>query len=364
MLKFPLLKILKILKSEKTRSKTYLRFDHTWGGGSETVAERWINSNSEHRIIQVRNSNDSSYTIENIKGTERYIIKCEIALLEWILKFIRIDEIVVGQFANYNIGRMTDLISQIKQKRRCKVIYYLQDFYSLCPTYSLLNYKNEYCGGGGDQCFDCYPKVASNEELNDFKTIDDWREQWRLLFNIVDEIRVFSNYSESFLRKFFIDYKGDIIQEKMQVEALEEVTLRTHTHGPYNVAVIGFISVPKGLEVLSGIDKILGTEDTRLVFHIYGGSTEPLGNFINHGRYTARDLAEYFIRDSIDIVLIPSICAETFCLAAEEIMQMNVPVSCFNVGAHAERINNYKKGLVIRTIDPQVTCDEILNYLK
>jgi len=62
--------------------------------------------------------------------------------------------------------------------------------------------------------------------------------------------------------------------------------------------------------------------------------------------------------------LIPSICPETFCYTAEEIMLMEMPLAVFDLGAPAERVRNYNKGLVIEKIDAQYALEELLKFSR
>ncbi|WP_330582768.1 glycosyltransferase [Suipraeoptans intestinalis] len=65
------------------------------------------------------------------------------------------------------------------------------------------------------------------------------------------------------------------------------------------------------------------------------------------------------LENDIDIFLIPSIWPETFSYTTEEIMQMGMPVMSFDIGAPAERIKKYEKGLIIPEISPQAVLKSV-----
>ena len=65
-----------------------------------------------------------------------------------------------------------------------------------------------------------------------------------------------------------------------------------------------------------------------------------------------------------DIYLIPSVCPETFSYTTEEAMTMGLPVACYDLGAPAERVKKYKKGLIISKIDAQTTLKEIEQFFQ
>ncbi|HNW25912.1 MAG TPA: glycosyltransferase [Candidatus Gastranaerophilaceae bacterium] len=61
---------------------------------------------------------------------------------------------------------------------------------------------------------------------------------------------------------------------------------------------------------------------------------------------------------------IPSIWPETFSYTTAEAMMLKYPVACFDIGAPAQRVKNYDKGVVISKIDAQTALDEIVNFLR
>jgi glycosyltransferase involved in cell wall biosynthesis len=61
-----------------------------------------------------------------------------------------------------------------------------------------------------------------------------------------------------------------------------------------------------------------------------------------------------------NVFLFPSIWPETFSYVVEELMQLEVPIVCFDMGAPAERIRHYPKGKLIPLSDAR----EILSRLN
>ena len=64
----------------------------------------------------------------------------------------------------------------------------------------------------------------------------------------------------------------------------------------------------------------------------------------------------------VTLAMLPSVCAETFSFVTAEFMEMQVPLAVFPIGAPAERVAGYGKGLVISRIDPAVAVQEILAF--
>jgi hypothetical protein len=62
--------------------------------------------------------------------------------------------------------------------------------------------------------------------------------------------------------------------------------------------------------------------------------------------------------NSVTHVIFPSVWPETFSYLVSEIMKMELPFFCFDLGAQSEKVKNYAKGKVFE--NPQ----EMLNFIK
>jgi glycosyltransferase involved in cell wall biosynthesis len=94
------------------------------------------------------------------------------------------------------------------------------------------------------------------------------------------------------------------------------------------------------------------------------GNNIDLTGVINHGIYKIDELPDLMEKYLIDVVFIPSICAETFSFTTAEAVAMNIPVACFNIGALPERINGYANGILINKIDANTAINEIRKFIK
>jgi glycosyltransferase involved in cell wall biosynthesis len=82
------------------------------------------------------------------------------------------------------------------------------------------------------------------------------------------------------------------------------------------------------------------------------------------GAYEHADLPRLVQEYKVDMALIPSIWPETFSYTTQECILMDIPVAVFDLGAPAERVRQYPKGLVIEKIDADSALDKILDYLQ
>ena len=66
----------------------------------------------------------------------------------------------------------------------------------------------------------------------------------------------------------------------------------------------------------------------------------------------------------VGICWLPSICPETFSYVTEEVITMEMPMVCFDLGAPAERVKRYRWGEVARETSARGALDAILSLAK
>jgi glycosyltransferase involved in cell wall biosynthesis len=72
------------------------------------------------------------------------------------------------------------------------------------------------------------------------------------------------------------------------------------------------------------------------------------------GPYKVEDLPSILTEFGVNICFLPSIWPETYSYVTSELMALDMPLCCFDLGAPAERVRDYDKGLVIGQIDAVV----------
>ena len=78
------------------------------------------------------------------------------------------------------------------------------------------------------------------------------------------------------------------------------------------------------------------------------------------GPYTNKELPKLIESERIHVFWVPSVWPETYSYVTTELMRLNVPIACFNLGAPAERVARYPLGRVIERIDPVLAVKELV----
>jgi glycosyltransferase involved in cell wall biosynthesis len=160
---------------------------------------------------------------------------------------------------------------------------------------------------------------------------------------------------------------GELLQVRVSphtVDYIQPVIVKNKATNTLNIGFLGYIMNHKGLAIMEEMIEIVEGDypDIRLI-HI--GSTDyPIKSpiFTQTGSYNTSDLPKLTLEYDIDIFFISSIWPETFSYTTQEIIEMNMPVACFDIGAPAERVREYNKGLIIPEMTAQCALDTIVNW--
>jgi glycosyltransferase involved in cell wall biosynthesis len=195
--------------------------------------------------------------------------------------------------------------------------------------------------------------------------ISKWREAWGEIIDISDKILCFSTSSKEILTKAYRDIDGsrvEVIPHKAQYQ-LEAIEIEPREEdSTITIGILGSINVAKGAEVIKELVERIEKENLDIKVVLIGEISNPIisPKFKITGRYKRERLPSLIKNHKIDIFLIPSIWPETFSYTTQEIMMMNMPLMVFNLGAPAERVKDYKRGVILE----ENYIDNILKYIK
>ncbi|MBR4793275.1 MAG: glycosyltransferase [Bacteroidaceae bacterium] len=191
--------------------------------------------------------------------------------------------------------------------------------------------------------------------------VEEYSELLDYYKGLFDQIDVFhfNSYNTAEVYKRYLRIPGSSkvipithsgIDDRRKQRSFDEKLLR--------LGFIGSEAPYKGLpilkEVLSRLDRN-GLSD-RIELNVYGGKTgvdDQLKNVYYKGRFTSSQMEDVF--NSIELLVVPSICNETFSLITLEALQYGVPVMVSkNVGAR----------MLIEKISDQFVFDGIEDLYK
>jgi len=361
-------KLIQLLKSGNCKD-TMLFFEHSGGGGSTEYLESKLDS-LRNRYV---------FIIIYVPASEKYLLYYKhhgektkfcldsLARLKELVDILGVSSIHINELSNYpDIQAVINALCDIRKTQDIDLVYYIHDYISICPTVVLLNNDSVYCGlPEPDICDDC---IINNRHIKhrEFDTMVTWRKHWGMLLDSCDEIVVFSNSSKNILLRVYpnIHHKLTVQPHTISNIAPSEKWVKTSEH--INIGIPGNITDYKGAGIVYEMQNIIKKHSLHVRIIVIGTiNMDPTSEDLAiTGIYHPSQLPELVVKNNIDLLFIPSICPETFSYTTQEAIQLDMPVAVFNLGAPAERVSKYKKGLVIDEIDAETALFMIIEFVS
>ncbi len=347
--------------------------DHALGGGTEVYSKRQFKSlEKNYDVIRMQYFPKTElYHITMTDNKNHVFATQNVDQIFDFCKGQRISEIVVNNLVAYK--NTLEILKKIKElKQQCvgnpSVSFRGHDFQAICPSFNLINCDGKYCAlkynGGCEECW--RHKKLSDDPIshNVLKSgadkICDWRQVWGDFFaNVADNVILFSGVIEKIFVGAYPQIKSKVRIIPHSVRLFRKVNTKTHTD--INIAVLGNISHNKGANVVCEMAKFI-PENTNII--VVGTMRNAPKNITVHGAYKQKRLPQIMEKHKIDLVLIPSIWPETFSYTTSEAISMGLAVACYDIGAPAERVEQYDKGLVLDKISPNENLTQIIDFVK
>ncbi|MEO5595665.1 MAG: glycosyltransferase, partial [Lysobacteraceae bacterium] len=243
---------------------------------------------------------------------------------------------------------------------------YLHDFHAACPSWTLIDDRERYCGVPAlDVCARCLPQLdVPFLALLPPTDIPRWRAAWLQLMQLASEIIAFSPASVRILLRAFPQLDpARISVQPHAVEYLDATPLQPDLTLPVRVGVVGNISRHKGSQIVWEMAELISARALPIQIVVIGTIEDQVHSDIVRvtGPFRAESLPTLLAEHRVGICLLPSICPETFSYVTAELMQLQMPLAVFDLGAPAERVIDYPSGRVIADTTAQCALETILD---
>ena len=349
--------------------KNIIVFDHNWGGGANSYSKMRIKDelSKGYGVLKIINdTNKGLYAVYIYKDSEAGFTFKNFAELDDFMADMNFESIIINEVISFDdVYPVLDYIIGLKEKYKARLVMLGHDYYSICPSIYLVDNENRHCfKPKKEKCEQC---IAENKNRfnNSYGSMSKWRSKWESFLQECDEITLFSQNTESYFKYWYPELKNiKIVPHK--VDYIKPLESYPTSKKEVNVGVLGNFMQTKGADVVLEMQKIIEEENLPMKITIIGENLTGLdtGKMNITGRYSLEELPEILKKNKIDIIFIASVWPETFSYTTEEAIKMGIYAACFDVGAQAERISKYKKGLVISKISPRAALDEIIEFFQ
>lgn len=359
-------------KSRTSGRKFVLVVDHNLGGGATQYRRTLVRGyhRKEQPVLLLRYDLPRLEYVLDYLGlaTEAGFVLDSADELLRLAKKIGLEEIFVNNLYSYEEPlAMAALLPLLKQTSGATLTVAIHDYFPLCPTYTLLDDTGKFCGVPDlSRCEQCLPNNKGEFSfLLDQKDIKLWRETWRRCLQEATTLLCFSRSSVDLVRRAYPELDpSQFTVRPHTVDYLPAGKPRIDLDAELNIGVVGSINHHKGAGLVAGIAEAIRRRRLPVRITVIGTiSPAPRSVTVTvTGPYRPEELPELIEKHRVNVFLFPSILSETFSYVVQELMQLEVPLAVYNIGAPSERVRGYSKGLILPEIDADKTLDALMAF--
>lgn len=349
--------------------KPVLIIDHSLGGG----ANRYRNNYVKDKLTAGHSVMILSFHVPTLQLTldvhhrnrKKSIALTSLDLLEELASAGKITEIFFNNCVSFNEPtRIPELLYRLKTIFGIPFTVSVHDYISVCPSQFLLDCQGKYCDVPDlTVCDNCLPNHSDGfVSLFRKRDIRAWRHIWGQCLDVADDILCFSESSRNLLIKAHPTLppeKFSFIPHRIPPPPRRaRLTFNNGLH----IGIVGQIGYNKGAAVVRDLAEEIAARRQHIPITVIGAlELGGLPPFVREtGEYQPEKLCTLIEETGANTFLFPSICPETFSYVTEELLQLEVPLLCFDIGAPAERVGNYKFGKVVHYSDSKSLLDDLL----
>jgi len=341
-----------------------LCFTHSWGGGIDRHLEerRMLLNAAGKDLLIAMPAHAGSLLAKLIAAGNAEVLRPSnigelhlVDVVEPLCKALRlhgIEAIEVHSTVGWSVG-ILQAIRQISDRLGIRYSVVLHDYVPACPQITFINESGRYCGEvGPEQCKSCLTlKPERMQEIHaDWKPlgIEDWRQRYADFLGASHGVSAPSRDAAQRLHRYF---------PQLAIEVQPHISLMEPTHavrpplegGKVRIAIIGAIGPHKGSRVLQDCANDALARKLPLHFTVIGYTDLPA--LTQHdcvtitGQYREQEVYEVLASQQPHLIFLPSVWPETFSYTLSIAMATALPTVVFDLGAQAERLQDYPMGL-------------------
>jgi glycosyltransferase involved in cell wall biosynthesis len=351
-----------------------IMFDHNMGGGANQyrrgmIAERLAARQSV--LLCTYNLPTLDYRLHLFRpGREEQLYRASTFLvLESVMEEAPVRELFVNSPVSFDEPLvLAEWLARVRGEHpKARLVVTAHDYFSVCPSFVLLNADGRYCGIPEiSECAACLKRhEASYVALSPPTEIGPWRALWERCLRAADEVRCYSTSTREHLLRAYpgldpqrltlVPHKIDFIPARLP---------RVDPAAPLVIGVMGEISVQKGALIVQELTALLERAHPGVRVVVLGTLDVALKSerLSVTGRYQRSELAGLVESHGINMFFFPSIWPETFSYVVAEMIQLGLPIVAFDLGAPAERLRAYGRARLCGEVSAQAALDTLLAF--
>lgn len=335
--------------------KCIVFISHNWGGGINTYLEQIINKYTNESIfcivLTVHDRELYSISLEKFEqldfnNLKNLSLRGNLDFLNLFFKTIDPDLVHINSFAGLDWYYHLKLLTYFSSSS-LKYKFVIHDYACMSNDYTLLS---------PEYIYEKEPSLEKRNIWNNFKTpisnlnmtdVFERQAAYADFFHNCSIIEAPSKRARDIILSDFPDLNINVIPHDSLVKNILPAR-RSKEIGKIKIATIGAIGLAKGSQLLSALALDSQTRDLNLTYFVVGYVNAALKQDMKKngisisGKFQNENECINILREiSPDIVLLPSICEETFCYTLSIVLALKIPTIVFDIGAQSERTQEF-----------------------
>ena len=335
--------------------KCIVFISHNWGGGINTYLEQIINKYTNESIfcivLTVHDRELYSISLEKFEqldfnNLKNLSLRGNLDFLNLFFKTIDPDLVHINSFAGLDWYYHLKLLTYFSSSN-LKYKFVIHDYACMSNDYTLLS---------PEYIYEKEPSLEKRNIWNNFKTpisnlnmtdVFERQAAYADFFHNCSIIEAPSKRARDIILSDFPDLDINVVPHDTLVKNILPAK-RSKEIGKIKIATIGAIGLAKGSQLLSALALDSQTRDLNLTYFVVGYVNAALKQDMKKngisisGKFQNENECINILREiSPDIVLLPSICEETFCYTLSIVLALKIPTIVFDIGAQSERTQEF-----------------------
>lgn len=358
-----------IVHRATSHKEAELVLNHSLGGGATTYIERRMAANPEKEYFYAELLPDrTTLKIAAVNTAGQHVLHFNYAMadrsfFEKLGECLCINRILINQLVNYPIDKTIDMI----MASGLQYEYFIHDFYCVCPRYILLNKDNAFCQCETEQakCNACLHDAASDIEIS------KWRNSFQRLLQGAERVEAPSQNTAKIVNAYYPELSITVSEHPVPPHIHNTAGLVRHGGNMLHISVLGAIGIAKGSRIIYELADEIAKKKLPMKITIIG-YTDVHGSAYENadgtlrilGPYNNEDVSDLLAKYDTDIVLLPSICPETYSYTASEAIYSGYKILAFDIGAPSDRIRETKMGWLVKDISSAAMLGKLVEIAK